>query len=68
LRIFSKNIGITSRCEGKIEDDSTVTIMKILCYDIVSSPGFDTEEFKNEIYRQKLMKERKEKLDRLNRL
>jgi len=42
--------------------------MKILCYDIVSSPGFDTEEFKNEIYRQKLMKERKEKLDRLNRL
>lgn len=71
-------IGISQRCEGKVDEDGTVTVTKILSYDIVSSPGFSNASFSNindlhdkiqrEIQRKILLKERKEKINKLNNI
>ena len=67
------NLGVSQRSIGKVEDDGTVTITKILSYDLVSNPGFSKCEFLteidfSEIKRQRLLNDRKEKINKLNNI
>ena len=75
--LFNKIFGISQRSTGTIDDDGLVTDMEIFSYNIVSDPGFPidfsdtlelTERIKRELARQELLKNRKEKLDRLNEI
>ena len=69
------NLGVSQRSIGKVEDDGTVTVTKILSYDVVASPGFSNASFSNinekiqkELQRQILLKDRKEKINKLNNI
>lgn len=71
--IFNR-IGISQRCRGQIKDD-IVENLEILSYDLVSQPGIDfssTNELlikiQEELKRRQLLKDRKEKLKKLNNL
>lgn len=71
--ISNKIFGISLRSKGEIDDSGKVTITKILSYDVVSSPGFSGARFLtdidfSEIKRQQLLRERKEKINRLNNI
>lgn len=75
--VLNNIFGISQRSKGKIEDDGTVTIQEILSYDLVANPSFsdanfsDIEEQKrllDLLKRQELLKNRKEKINKLNNL
>jgi hypothetical protein len=75
--LFNKIFGISQRCTGKVDEDGLVTDLEIFSYDIVSDPGFPidfsdtfelTERIRRELERQELLKNRKEKLNKLNNI
>ena len=76
--LLNNLFGISQRSLGKVEDDGTVTVTKILSYDVVASPGFSNASFSNindlhekiqkELQRQILLKDRKEKINKLNNI
>lgn len=74
MKNIFNSIGISQRCRGQIKDD-TVENLDIISYDLVSNPGIDFSSINElhrqaleELKRQQLLKDRKEKLKKLNNL
>lgn len=71
--ILNNLFGISLRSKAEINEKGEVTVTELLSYDLVAQPGFDTfdlmtdQEFK-ELKRQQLLKERKDKINKLNNL
>lgn len=78
--VLNKIFGVSQRAIGKVDEEGIVTITNILSYDVVVDPGFsnaridfsDTfellEKIKRELARQKLLSNRREKIQKLNSL
>jgi hypothetical protein len=64
--ILNSLFGISQRSKAEINEKGEVTVTEILSYDFVAQPGFSG--FQEEAKRQQLLKERKEKINRLNNL
>jgi hypothetical protein len=65
---------VSQRCTGTLDENGFVIVQKIHSYDIVGSPGFsgatmqDLEKLIREEERKKLLKYRREKIEKLNLL
>lgn len=79
--IFNNIFGISQRSNGKLEDDGTVTIEEIISYDLVANPGLSNADLDwaasatehmirniERLKRQELLKNRKDKINKLNNL
>jgi hypothetical protein len=63
--------GISQRATGKIDENGKITIRKVFSYDLVAGPGFEgatLELYDSFLKRHRLLKNRKEKLNKLNNL
>lgn len=71
--ILNNIFGISKRCKGTVDKNGYVKVDEILSYDIVAAPGFsgatfDYKKILKELNRQELLKQRREKINRLNNL
>lgn len=78
--IFNNIFGISQRSKGYISDDDKIVIDKIESFDIVGNPGFTNaiidfsstleqlRRFEEMLKREELLKNRKEKINKLNNL
>lgn len=79
-KIFSNIFGVSIRSKGEIDEKGVVDVQELLSYDLVSNPAFsnsiidfsDTNDLlkkiQDELKRQQLLTDRKEKINKLNNL
>ena len=75
--LLNKIFGISQRSTGKVDEKGEVTVTEIISYDIVSESAFehanfgewvDIEKIRKEMERQELLKNRLEKIQKLDSL
>ena len=77
--IFS-NIGVSWRSKGEINEKGEIIIKELLSYDLIANPAFSNakidfsdlvdehKRIQEELKRQQLLEDRKEKINKLNNL
>jgi putative intracellular protease/amidase len=74
VNLINKVFNVSQRCAGTVDENGFVIIQKINSYDLVGVPGFtgatmqDLSKLIKEEERQKLLKSRREKIDKLNNI